>query len=303
MLSNNLHSIGLNALTSVRREIQDPKKNNASNVVNNDTIIPPTSQEENILEPPAPMATTSIERETYTSVHSVINTNQTVQHSPNQESNPGTKITQQLNKIDEKQMFQPHNQFSACAKYDKVALENKGDLIINTSVLIPDPPRDFSIVIKNSLSKAPTKEIEAGGKCLRNSSFQNLSFPRDSNFTGADMSGTDFTGSSFNNAHFYQANLTNVSMINCNVISTDFVRATLDNSSFKGSTFKDCQFQNTDLRKVCMSGATFINVNMAGADLRGVDFREAEAHRLRVKGCQMDKNTKFPKNQELTYSG
>jgi hypothetical protein len=127
---------------------------------------------------------------------------------------------------------------------------------------------EFKEPLENKTTKldlSPSKDRRTKIKDMTQTKARNL-YLEDVIFDDLDLSWSDFSGSTLVNCSFNNTTLTGAKFVNCSLQIVDFGGADL--------TLVD--FKNVDLRATKDFGkATIKQINLSGADVRGVDLRGA----------------------------
>jgi uncharacterized protein YjbI with pentapeptide repeats len=90
-------------------------------------------------------------------------------------------------------------------------------------------------------------------------------------FSGANMAGANLTAAEFSRSNFQRANLVGADLTNSELSRSDFTEADLT-----GAIMAKAELPRIVLASAVVSGVTFSFSNLARADLRGVNFDDAD---------------------------
>lgn len=90
-------------------------------------------------------------------------------------------------------------------------------------------------------------------------------------FSGANMAGANLTAAEFSRSNFQRANLVGADLTNSELSRSDFTEADLT-----GAIMAKAELPRIVLASAVVSGVTFTFSNLARADLRGVNFEDAD---------------------------
>ena len=141
---------------------------------------------------------------------------------------------------------------------------------------------------KTKLDLSPEADRKTKIKDMVQTKARNL-YLKDIIFDNLDLSWSDFSGSTLVNCSFNNTTLTGAKFVNCSLEIVDFGDADL--------TLVD--FKNVDLRHTKDFGtATIKQINLSGADVRGIDLRGAGKEKKDLfyvsSTTQVDQFTKVP---------